>query len=116
MQLKVYYIDDEEALCENFSDYFSSAEVCVKTFNDPQAAINYIEKNPPDLLFIDYRLSGTTGDQVAMAMDPKLPKFLITGDASFKIKYKFNGVFPKPYTESAIAAVISSYLSGKKAA
>ncbi len=116
MQLKVYYIEDEESLCENFKDYFSSAEVIVTTFSDPQTAIAHIQAHPPDLLFIDYRLSGTTGDKVAKLLEPKLPKFLITGDICFKTEFKFDGVISKPYDESAVARVISSHLSAKKIA
>lgn len=115
MPLKIYYIDDEDGLCENFADYFSSKDVNVTTFGDPKVAIEAIEKNPPDLLFIDYRLPGITGDDVANALDPKLPKFSITGDISVKTKYQFVRVFSKPYSEQEIAEVIQSF-SVRKAA
>jgi len=114
MPINVYYLDDEEALCENFADYFSSPEVIVTTFVDPKFAIEAILKSPPDLLFIDYRLPGTTGDEVASLLDPKLPKFLITGDISYKFEYSFDKVFSKPYDETAIAGLISEYISAKK--
>lgn len=115
MPLKIYYLDDEEALCENFRDYFSSKDAVVTTFVDPQIAIEAIRKDPPDLFFIDYRLPGATGDEVARAVDPKLPKFLITGDISVRTEYEFERVFSKPYDEAAIAELISAYISSRTA-
>lgn len=114
MPLNIYYLDDEEALCENFVDHFASREVRITTFVDPEVAIEAIKRNPPHLLFIDHRLPGTTGDQVAQLLDPMLPKFLITGDISIKTEYPFLKVFIKPYAEKDIAEVIDSFGSGKK--
>jgi len=116
MLLRIYYLDDEEALCENFFDYFSSKDVEIKTFVDPSVAIDAIKKNPPDLFFVDYRLPGTTGDEVAKVLDSTLPKILITGDISVNTDYRFDRVFPKPYDYSVVAELISSYVSAKKTA
>lgn len=113
MPLKIYYLDDEEALCENFVDYFASNEVSVTTFVDPRVAIEAIKKNPPDLLFIDYRMPGTNGDEIAKALDPKIPKYLISGDISIKTEYKFDEVFSKPYEESVIMELISRHILKK---
>ena len=115
MPIIVYYLDDEEALCENFADCFASKDVNVTTFGDPKLAIEATLKSSPNLFFIDYRLPGTTGDEFAKALDPKLPKFLITGDISVKTEYQFVRVFPKPYSEQDIAEVIKSFV-GKVAA
>ena len=115
MPLKIYYLDDEEALCEIFNHYFASQDVTVSTFIDPKVAIDAIKNNPPDIFFTDYRLPGTTGDAVAKALDPRLPKFLITGDTSVITEYKFIRVLPKPYPEQEIAEIISSYMTAKAA-
>jgi CheY-like chemotaxis protein len=58
MPLKVYYLDDEPELCENFADCFSSECVEVFTFTDAIKAIEFIRSQPPDILFVDFRLSG----------------------------------------------------------
>jgi CheY-like chemotaxis protein len=113
MPLKIYYLDDEEALCENFFDYFTSKDVIVTTFTDPNVAIDIIKKNPPDIFFIDYRLPGTTGDEVAKVLDPLLPKFLITGDIYVKTEYPFNSIFSKPVSEEEIFKVIATYAQKK---
>ena len=114
MPLSIYYLDDEEALCENFVDHFASPDVRIRTFVDPKVAIDVIIRTPPHLLFIDHRLPGTTGDEVAQLLDPMLPKFLITGDITVKTEYPFLKVFPKPYAEEDIAEVLDSFVFGKK--
>ena len=113
MQLRVYYLDDEQTLCENFADDFGSKKVIITTFTDSQEAIQTIKVSPPDLLFLDYRMPGTTGDRVAEMIDPKIPKYLITGDLLVKTSYQFKKVFSKPYKCDAILEVLDLYLSGR---
>lgn len=113
MPLKVYYLDDEEALCEIFVDYFASNAVNVTTFIDPKVAIDAIKKSPPDLLFVDYRLPDTTGDEVAKSIAADIPKYLITGDISIKTEYQFNAVFNKPYKPEDIQLVLDGFLKIK---
>lgn len=113
MPLKVYYLDDEEALCENFEDYFASNDVEVTTFTDPAKAIVLTQTNPPDLFFIDFRLPSTTGDEVAKSMAADIPKYLITGDVNAKTKYKFKAVFNKPYRPEDIQQVLDGFLKIK---
>ena len=95
MPIKVYYIDDEIELCENFEDFFASEEISIKTFTDPFIAIEFMKSQPPDLLFIDYRLKGINGDEVSQILDPSIPKMLITGDISLQTQYKFLKIFFK---------------------
>lgn len=112
MRLNVWYIDDEQDLCDNFVDLFSTEEVKVTGFTEPKKAVEASKSNPPDLIFVDYRLPFTTGDQVAFLFDEKIPKFLVTGDITVTTKYRFEKVLNKPYDESAILKIISDYASG----
>ena len=109
MALKIFYLDDEVELCENFADLYNTDNVCVTTFSDPAQAVEAAKSNPPDLFFFDYRLPGTTGDQVAQLMDPKIPKFLITGDMTVVTTYKFLRVFSKPCKEADILEAFRQY-------
>jgi DNA-binding NtrC family response regulator len=115
MPLKIYYLDDENDLLEMFSDTFSSANRSISTFSDPNTAMEAVRQNPPDILFIDYRLPNYTGDQIAQELDPKLPKVLITGDMQVNSKYKFLAVFEKPYRTSQIEDLLDKLEKGPKA-
>jgi DNA-binding response OmpR family regulator len=113
MPLKIYYIDDELALCENFTDFFSSKDVEVITFTDPVLAIAASKDNPPDILFVDYRLPNSTGDQVAKTININIPKYLVTGDINVKTQFKFDAIFSKPYKPEEIQAVIDRFAKVK---
>ena len=116
MSLRVLYLDDELDLCEIFIDEFSSGDVTIIAMTDSTQAIAEAQNNPPDVVFIDYRLPGTTGDAVAQAMPPHIPKYLVSGEVSVFTEYEFEGFFGKPYDRKEIGSVIESLLKGKKAA
>lgn len=111
MSLKVYYLDDEVDLCDNFMDSFSSDTISIQTFSDPTKLIEATKKSPPDMFFLDYRLPSITGDQVALMLPPQIPKFLVTGDITVETNYQFKQIFPKPYKEEAIFKAIEEFRS-----
>lgn len=113
MKISVYYLDDEEKICEIFAEFFNSERVQVSTFIDANEAIEASNKNAPDLFFIDYQLSGMTGDEVAFAVEPSIPKMLVTGDLTSQCKYNFEKVIAKPYKFSEIQKIIDSYCTSK---
>ena len=115
-RLKIYYLDDEEDLCSIFSDEFSSDEIEVVTFTEPQNAIEAAQKVVPDMLFLDYRLPATTGDEVAKKFLESIPKYLVTGDIEVKTEVKFQGIFSKPLNVEIIQKEISAMLKNFKAA
>jgi CheY-like chemotaxis protein len=108
--LKVYYLDDEVDLLELFQDMFSSADVEITTFSDPELAIKTSAEIPPDLIFLDYRLPNTTGVKVALRLDPSIPKVLVTGELNSDDEFKFNSVILKPYRASEVRQTLESYL------
>ena len=89
-------LDDEPELCSLFKECFSSKDILIETFSVPDDAIVFIKKNPPDFVFLDYRLPKTTGDAVAEILDKNLPKALITGDLNLIPSYPFVELFNKP--------------------
>lgn len=97
MPLNIVYLDDEVELCSIFAEIFNSPDVCVTTFSEHETAIKHIQTATPDLIFVDFRLSGTTGDQVALRLDPNIPKVLVTGDLNVRTIYQFNRIFNKPF-------------------
>ena len=108
MPLEVVYIDDEHDLCEMFSEAFTTPNVHITTFMDPNVALTSIASKAPDLIFIDFRLPNITGDKIALKMDPKIPKVLITGDLQVKVEAIFDQVFYKPVDFDQVA----QYLEG----
>ncbi len=109
MSFSVFYLDDEEDLCEIFLDQFSSEEIDITTFTSPKKIIEAVKINPPNLIFLDYRLPSTNGDEVAQAMDTKIPKFLVTGDISVSTKYEFTKILQKPYKNLDIISILNFY-------
>ena len=111
MKLKTIYIDDEKDLCDNFEDTFATDKISILTFTEPKSAIQAIQANPPDLIFLDYRLPGLNGDQVAQALDPTIPKYLITGDIMIETRYPFGKRISKPYKNSEILEIFELHCS-----
>ena len=115
MPLKVMYLDDEPDLCDIFSDEFSTDEIIIVTFTDANNAIEASKRSPPDVIFVDYRLPGTSGDLVALEMPAAIPKYLMTGEVTVATKYKFNCVFGKPYDREGIREILISLLAWQRA-
>ena len=114
MPIRVMYLDDEPVLCEIFSDHFSCPDVVIETFTDPTQAIAKANETKPDLLFVDFRLPGITGYQVAAAIREDVPIYLVTGDLYANPDKRFHGVFSKPFKIEEIQSVID--LHKKKSA
>jgi DNA-binding NtrC family response regulator len=119
MSLNIWYVDDEPCLCEIFKEFFTTKDVNVKVFLNPNDALEEAKTVTPDILFIDYRLPSTTGDEIAQMLSPSIPKYLITGEQSVSTVYNFIEIFQKPYKSKVIREVINGYLekeNAKKAA
>jgi response regulator RpfG family c-di-GMP phosphodiesterase len=97
MLLKVVYLDDEKDLCEIFELLFATPEIEITTFTTPEEAIKYINSNPVDIAFLDYRIPNTTGDHVALKLKPNLMKVILSGDLTIKTDFQFDHAFQKPF-------------------
>lgn len=115
MPLRIYYLDDEADLLDVFFETFSAPGIEITTFSDPQTALAAVRSNPPDLLFLDYRLPNITGDELAGQLDPKLPKALVTGAMNIVLRAHFDAVFPKPYEVEEVQTFIDSFLQRRTA-
>ncbi len=113
-KFKVYYLDDEPDLCEAFLDFFSSETISIQTFVDPHTAIAAIKKARPDLFFVDFRLPGMNGDQVAQAIDASIPKILVSGELDVKTQAHFVEKFSKPFDFDKLGEIIQQYAARKK--
>lgn len=106
--MKIYYLDDEEALCDIFKELFSDNYTTVETFIDAGNAISRCETAPPDIIFIDYRLTDTSGDKVAAALDSSIVKVLVTGELEVPNNTLFFDVVSKPYKLSKLKEIVDT--------
>lgn len=107
MPLRIVYIDDEPDLGSIFCDYFSSPDIEVQIFTDAQAGLDHVTTGRPDAVFLDFRMPGITGDQLAQQMSSYIPKFLITGEINPELSYSFQAVLPKPFDVPRIEQILS---------
>jgi two-component system, response regulator, stage 0 sporulation protein F len=109
MSLRVIYIDDELGLCQMFEDNFADDGVEILAFTDPASALIEIRRQAPDLVIVDYRLPGITGDQVAEQLPVGIPVALVSGDLTVDLKVKFERIFAKPFDFEEMRQFILSF-------
>ena len=107
--IKVYYVDDEPELCELFDDLFSNSEVIVSTFSDPSVALVKILSNPPHILFMDYRMPGMNGVELAKRTPAELKKYLISGENNLTPDVEFEAILKKPLDIQLIRKIITDH-------
>ncbi len=108
MSLKLIYIDDEPDLLEMFVDTFSAPDVEILTYTDAEEALAKIIAEPPDAVFLDYRLKTITGDQLAQKIPDSITKALITGELGLNPKSSIETIFYKPYKVEDVERFIDS--------
>jgi len=107
--MMLYYLDDEILLCEMFKEFMEDENIKVRVFTDSQLAINACEELEPDLIFIDYRLGGATGDKVALRMKSTIAKILVTGELNFPDVKGFDLIISKPYQLKKMKNIVNGY-------
>jgi DNA-binding NtrC family response regulator len=111
MTFNLVYIDDEEMLCNVFSEFFSSETVHVRTFTDHEAAVAFDANAQVQLYVIDYRLNATTGDIVAAQLNSETPKVLVSGELEVPAINGFDHIIYKPYKLSELKSLFLEYAS-----
>jgi len=108
--ITVFYLDDEAELAELFRDLFSTDQITIRSFSKVQDFYLGLKNERPDVIFLDFRLPGITGDIIALELNNKIPKYLVTGELSVKTEYAFNKVLSKPFIISEIEEVFQNQL------
>ena len=109
MTFTVYYLDDEPDLRELISMYLTGIGVSVRTFSDPAEALQACRECRPDLFFIDYRLPGMSGEEVAKQSPEGLTRILISGDINARPSALFAEFLRKPFTLQSLAGLVACY-------
>ncbi len=116
MSLKIVYLDDEVDLLETFYESFIEDGVEIVCYSEPAKAIEQLKQNAPDVLFIDFRMPGMTGEEVVKKLAVNYPVYLITGDLHIKTDFPFVKILKKPYDFEEITAIVQSHKQQKNAA
>jgi len=114
-RLKVYYLDDEIDLLDTFIEVFSGPDVEIKIFSIPAELHEAVKLDPPDLVFLDFRMPGITGDLVAKDLPKDIWKILLTGDLALQPKAAFERVIKKPLHPNEITSIFIEALERIKA-
>jgi DNA-binding NtrC family response regulator len=96
-KLTVIYVDDEIDLLQVFIQTLGRNGIEVKGFADPHLGLTEALARPPDVMIVDYRLPGMTGDQLVQKLPPGITTALVTGDLNVNLKAPFTRIFSKPY-------------------
>lgn len=86
-------IDDEPLAISLLSDYIAKTEGLVlhNAFDNPIEALQYAEKEPPDLIFLDIQMAELTGIQFMKIANGKYPIILTTAYDHYALdSYEFD--------------------------
>ena len=83
--LKIMYLDDEKDLLEFFAEALESNSRKIWTYSNPEGFLDRVNEIQPDVIFLDYRLPGITGDNIARQLPPHIPCAIITGELNLQL-------------------------------
>ena len=72
---RILVIDDEPALGENIERMLRAPDVVVSVFVDPVKGLAECIANPPDLVLLDVRMPGMSGEEVLRGFTKPIPDF-----------------------------------------
>ena len=119
---RILVIDDEPALGENIQRMLRSTGVTVTVYVDPAKGLAECLVNPPDLVLLDIRMPGMSGEEVFAQLHeahPGLPIVFLTafGSVEGAVLAIRNGAFDylqKPFKREELQLVVNRALSHAK--
>lgn len=119
---RVAVIDDEAALGENIERMLRAPDVEVSVYVDPVKGLADCLNNPPELVLLDMRMPGMSGEEVFRQLHdayPKLPIVFLTafGTVESAVIAMRNGAFDflqKPFKRDDLLLVVKRALSVSK--
>jgi CheY-like chemotaxis protein len=115
---RIVVVDDEEVLGTALAEILRLQRHRVEAFTDPNRALDYMAREPVDLLFTDLGmpdLSGLEMARQARTLRPDLPVILVTGwghqvDAETLTAERVNALLAKPYRMEDVLHVVAEVL------
>jgi two-component system response regulator AtoC len=116
---RILVIDDEAALGENIQRMLRLPGTTVSVFVDPAKGLAACLANPPDLVLLDVRMPGMSGEEVFARLHeahPRLPIVFLTafGSVESAVLAMRNGAFDylqKPFKREDLLLVVKRALS-----
>jgi DNA-binding NtrC family response regulator len=116
---RILVIDDEAALGENIERMLRLPRTAVQVFVDPAKGLAECLANPPDLVLLDMRMPGMSGEEVfarVHAVHPGLPMVFLTafGSVEGAVVAMRNGAFDylqKPFKREDLLLVVKRALA-----
>jgi DNA-binding NtrC family response regulator len=116
---RIFVIDDEAAMGENIQRILKSPEITVSAFSDPAKGLAQALANPPDLVLLDMRMPGMSGEEVFTRLHdahPDLPIVFFTafGSVEGAVLAIRNGAFDylqKPFKREDLLLVVKRALA-----
>jgi FixJ family two-component response regulator len=95
---RIFVIDDEAVMAENIQRMLNLPETTVTAYADPVTGLADALTNPPDLVLLDMRMPGISGEEVFARLrqeHPGLPIVLLTafGSVEGAVLAMRNGAF-----------------------
>jgi DNA-binding NtrC family response regulator len=119
---RILVIDDESALGENIQRMLREPGMTVSVFVDPAKGLAECLTNPPDLVLLDVRMPGMSGEEIFTRLHqahPRLPIVFLTafGSVESAVLAMRNGAFDylqKPFKREDLLLVAQRALSHVK--
>jgi DNA-binding NtrC family response regulator len=116
---RIFVIDDEAAMGENIQRMLKFPETTVTAYADPVKALADALATPPDLVLLDMRMPGMSGEEVFARLHqahPHVPIVFLTafGSVESAVVAMRNGAFdylPKPFKRDDLLLVVKRALS-----
>ena len=116
---RILVIDDEPAIGENIQRLLRSLEVNVTAFQDPAKGLSATLANPPDLVLLDMRMPGISGEEVftrTPRSSSRIPVIFLTafGSVEGAVAAMRTGAFDylqKPFKREELTLAVNRALS-----
>lgn len=119
---RIFVIDDEPAIGENIQRLLRAPELEVTTFQDPAKGLSAALGNPPDVVLLDIRMPGMSGEEVFARLHeayPGMPIIFLTafGSVEGAVAAMRTGAFDyiqKPFKREELLLAVNRALSHAK--
>lgn len=102
----IYFVDDEQSFCQIFKEYMTEFGYQTQVFMDHEQALQQLEQQIPDVVCVDYRLKGITGDELIKQVPDSVTKILITGELKYQNADLFDAHLNKPFRLQQLKTLI----------